>query len=126
MGTAREPALLIELEIETSGGRHAVLTRENSGLFKHWGELAIYDHVRIELKSDQAAQSEPEQAGTPVYLFSNDPRYAEVAAFIEKHQFPQYVHLVEVSPDDKAAFDVIQMAGIMSGYDDAATGDLDS
>jgi len=70
-------------------------TRHNTSMFRHMGELALYDHVFF--------ADEEESKGT--YLFSVHPAFEEVTGFMEENGYPAHINLQEVADCDREAFD---------------------
>lgn len=93
METPKIPALEL-----TMNGEKIIATPENTTLFAFIGELAVYDHVFIELGMED---STPNGA----YLFKNQDVWHDLVDFMVTNEYPQHVCLREVAECDVNAFD---------------------
>lgn len=80
------------------GGEEREMTRHNSALFTHLGELAMYDHIFV-----QFDEQGNDQFGA--YIFRQNDSFNTLAQFILEHDFPMHLNATEVSDCDRDAFD---------------------
>lgn len=83
--------------ILNSGGNEYLLTPENATLFTHIGDLAIYDHVFMELSRD-------EERAEGVYFFAHVLSFDSIKRHLIEHNFTQHLNLRSVAECDQEAF----------------------
>lgn len=86
----------VGLEIRFDGEPY-LATRENTILFTHFGELAVYDHVYM-------IPVEGFDGLLGGYMWSDHQHYAAVEGFVRVHNFMQHLNLSKVADNDKLEF----------------------
>lgn len=89
------------------GGEELEFGRENVSLFTFLGHLAAYDHVFL-VKENEEGEDEC------LYIFQTHEGYTEVKDFVVRNNYPQHMHLTEVSPTDTRVFDMYHYYDIKS------------
>jgi hypothetical protein len=79
-------------------GSEQRMDRENSALFTHLGNLAMYDHVFVLTN---------EEASTGAYIFRHSPVFERLAAYMVSELFPQHLNRVDVAECDMQAFEAV-------------------
>lgn len=86
-----------------------IATRDNSSLFRHMGELAIYDHAYFDLADKQCTR-----------IWRHDASYPQVENYMLSQGFPLHANLREVNKYDIEAYDemISRQAGLESVPED--------
>lgn len=72
------------------------MTRENTSLYTHLGQLAVYDHLFTTFPVDG------EIGGA--YLWSHHPQFKELAKLALEHGCIGHINLQEVNPTDQDSY----------------------
>lgn len=72
------------------GSEPVEMRRDNTSLFLHLGEAAVYDHIY-----------HVRDAGGGTYVPNTAAKYEEIRDFLLENQYPAHVNLPEASDSDK-------------------------
>lgn len=86
-----EPFMRIQFD-----GEEFIATRENTVLYTFLGDLAMYDHVYLVVDEENSTAS---------YVFSTNPGYAPMKAYMEENQYCMHLNLPRVCDMDRKVFD---------------------
>lgn len=86
-----EPAIYFELE----NGELAA-TPDNTTLFTHIGELAMYDHVFV-------VTNEEESRGA--YIFRTSNVFEQIVPYLFEHDYPMHLNLRDIADCDRDAYE---------------------
>ena len=73
-------------------------TRDNTSLFRFFGQLAIYNHVFI---------IKDKEKGEVSYIFDTHPAYDKVTDFMIEKDYPIHMNLREIAKCDSDAYDMM-------------------
>ena len=82
----------------TIGSEPFEMRRDNTSLFTHLGELAMYDHVFF-------VRNEEEDGFRGTYLFRQAQGFKEIVEFMAEHEYPAHLNMLEVSDSDRQAWE---------------------
>lgn len=80
-------------------GEQFFATRQNTTLFTFYGEIAMFNHVFLEL---QDAEDENQMMGA--YVFCDHAAYQELGNFIVEHNFPMVLNRNDLPECDEQAW----------------------
>ena len=73
-------------------------TRERAQLFKHLGQLALYDHIFCyDVQDNEVRQS--------FYIFKDVEGYDELEQYMLDNAYPMHLNLLEVQRNDQEAYE---------------------
>jgi hypothetical protein len=75
-----------------------VLTPENTSLYTHIGEAAMYDHVFVQT-------GEGEEQSTGMYIFRHNDAFQSIKKHMKRHRFPLHLNNQDVAACDADAFE---------------------
>lgn len=105
--------------IAMPGYGEVYLSPKIATLWTFSGELAMYNHVFLEIPMTSPDEAEAGDDAEPecliaLRIFHFEPGYTELVEIIEKHEFPQFLHLLDVDDEDTAVYFQKQFAVIQS------------
>ncbi len=79
-------------------GELVVFSRFNSCVYTFFGELAVYNHIFVEIADlgDNAIEA--------YYIFKDNPMYQKIGKFMLENRFPMFLNQVEVPVVDLEAW----------------------
>lgn len=84
------------LHLNVGGERQLEVRRDNSSLFRFFGEMAMYDHVFIVTDEDTNRGS---------FIFSVNSCFEELVDYMMTNDYPAHLNLPEVAECDRRAFE---------------------
>lgn len=93
----REPLQEPHFTLSVNKGEEShefIATRDNSSLYRHIGQLALYDHAYFDLEEGQC-----------VRIWRHDASYGQVEKYMISQGFPLHANLRAVNKYDIEAYD---------------------